>query len=734
MKRMPGTVKMGSQPEAIKFRLTREALARYDASIRSAEKSSSEIEILGAIGEDIWSEQFTTAKMVKDQLKALGSKPVLVTINSPGGNAFEGIAMYNLLREHKATVTVNVIGIAASAASIIAMAGDTIKMGEATQMMIHSSHGIVIGNQEDMREFADLLDQMDKSVAVVYASRSGKTEDEVLEMMRAETWMTGKDAVAQGFADVMVPAEKKKAKAGQTTTISLKGKDFNAQAARELMAATGNRQFSVVRLSASPGDTGSKPPNRKGSDMKTIAEQIAALEAKRAASAARREEIQGKAIEEGRTKDEAEREEFTTLSGEIKSVDDELIDLRLMETQAVATAKPVRSTVERTDDVTRGAELRGAGPITVKSNLPKGIGFSRYVRAMINGQGNPQLALLYAKSQRDWQTQSPEVAEYIKMTAVEGGDTTTSGWASEWVYNQNLVSEFIELLRPMTVIGKLTGLRRVPFNIRVSGQDSGSTAYWSGQGKAIPVSKLNAIEVTLGIAKATGLVVLTQELVRSSEPSAEMKVRDDLLGSISEFTDRQFLDPTVAAVSNVSPASITNGVTDLTPTGTTLATLRADIQTLFRNFINVNDDPTSATWILDTSQALAISMMQNALGQNEFPTLTMQGGTWFGLPAVVSNAANVAGSPDSGRMIILAKTSDIMFADDGGVQIDASREASIEMTDAPTGDAAAGTAGTTSLVSMYQSNSVAVRAVRFVNWKKKRSTAVAYIGHAAYVA
>jgi len=127
-------------------------------------------------------------------------------------------------------------------------------------------------------------------------------------------------------------------------------------------------------------------------------------------------------------------------------------------------------------------------------------------------------------------------------------------------------------------------------------------------------------------------------------------------------------------------------------------------------------------------------MMQNALGQNEFPNLNMEGGTFMGLPAVVSNSANISGSPDSGRMIILAKTSDILFADDGQVAIDASREASIEMTDTPTGDAAAGTAGTTSLVSMYQSNSVAVRAVRFINWKKARSTAVSFIQDAAYVA
>ena len=501
---------------------------------------------------------------------------------------------------------------------------------------------------------------------------------------------------------------------------------------KALLAASGEpQQRPAVHLP--PGATGrSKAVSTKDDKhMKTLNEQIAALEAKRAASAARREEIQAKAIEEGRTKEAAEKEEFDTLSVEIKTLDEELVDLRLMEAQAVKTARPVPQ--KAGEDPAKAAEVRAGEGIRVTSNVPKGVAFARYFKALINGQGNHNLALLYAQSQKDWELQTPEVAAYLK-TAVEGGTTTTSGWASQWVYNQNLVSEFIELLRPMTVIGRLPGLRRVPFNVRVSGQDSGSTAYWVGQGKAVPVSKLNAIEVTLGIAKAAGLVVLTQELVRSSEPSAEMKVRDDLLGSITEFCDRQFLDPDVAAVSNVSPASITNGVTALTPTGANLAALRADIQTLFRNFINANDNPQSATWIMDTSQALAISMMQNALGSNEFPQMTMNGGTFAGLPAITSNSANIAGSPDSGRMIILAKTSDILFADDGGLEIDASREASIEMTDVPSGDAAAGTAGTTSLVSMYQSNSVAVKAVRFINWKKARSTAVAFIREAAYVA
>jgi len=181
---------------------------------------------------------------------------------------------------------------------------------------------------------------------------------------------------------------------------------------------------------------------------------------------------------------------------------------------------------------------------------------------------------------------------------VAGGDTTTSGWASELVYNENLVAEFIELLRPMTIIGRIPGLTRVPFNVRMSGQDSGSTAYWVGQGAPVPASALNTLDVTLGIAKAAGLVVLTEELVRSSAPSAEMLVRNDLMKAITEFTDVRFVDPGYAAVTNVNPASITNGVTATAPSGTNAAAVRADVQTLFATWINNNIDPSGGVWIM----------------------------------------------------------------------------------------------------------------------------------------
>lgn len=488
----------------------------------------------------------------------------------------------------------------------------------------------------------------------------------------------------------------------------------------------------VVHLKSIPGVSGkTSPVTKKGTDMATIAEQIASFEAKRSASAARMTTIMSKAGDEGRTLDDAEIQEYDDLEAEIKTIDAHISRLKKHEVAMVASATPVNKTVG-IEPAAAAANRGGAQSIVVVGpTIDKGIAFTRYVKSLIAGQGNPQLALMHAEAQQGWKDSTPQVAHVLK-TAVAGGTTTSAGWAAELVYNQNLVGEFIELLRPQTIIGKIPGMISVPFNVRMSGQDSGSSANWVGQGKPIPVSKLNTISVTLGMAKVAGLVVLTKELVQSSAPSAELLVRNDLMKTIATFCDVQFVDPNIAEVSNVSPASITNGVTPVTPTGTTAAHLRADVQTLFTSFINANDDPTSCVWIMDPTMALAISLMLNALGQPEFPGITMFGGTFFGLPVVVSNAANITGSPGSGHMIILAKASDILFADDMGLEIEASAEASLQMLDNPTNASSDGTA--TTLVSMFQTNSVAIRAIRPINWKKRRATAVAYIREAQYVA
>lgn len=518
----------------------------------------------------------------------------------------------------------------------------------------------------------------------------------------------------------------------EATITSIKSAD------RALLAASGDRQRPVVRLANPPGASGSrKEVIPKGTEMKkTIAEQISAFEAKRAASVARMEEIMEKAAEAGTTLDAAQAEEHDNLEAEVKSIDEHLVRLKKQHELSIAKAAEIKAA--EIDDPDKGSKARGAertsDVIVLPSRVEKGIGFTRYVKALAMAKGSLTGALAIAQNNKQWKDQTPEV-ELVLKAAVAAGDTTTAGWASELVYAQNLVAQFIEFLRPQTIIGRIPNLTPVPFNVRVGSQTSGSSAFWVGQGKPVPVSKLSTGSVSLGIAKAAGLVVLDEELVRSSQPSAELLVRNDLGKAIAQFTDIQFVDPGVAAVANVSPASITNGVNPTPATGTTAAAFRTDLQTLTAALIGQNFDPNDAVLIMTPIQAMAIGMMLSANSVPIYPGLTMKGGNLLGIPVVTSMSCQMVGSPvaGEGQMIILVMAPEVMLADDGQVTIDASREAALEMLDNPTNQSGAAGPTATSMVSMFQTNSVAIKAVRFINWQKRRANIVAYIKDAAYI-
>ena len=130
--------------------------------------------------------------------------PVDLRLNSPGGSVFDAVAIHNALKRHEGTVTVWIDGIAASAASYIAMAGDEIVMPENAFLMIHDPAGLVIGTAEDMRAMAEALDKVKGSLVSGYAAKSGRTPEEVSALMATETWFDAADAVAQGFADRLI--------------------------------------------------------------------------------------------------------------------------------------------------------------------------------------------------------------------------------------------------------------------------------------------------------------------------------------------------------------------------------------------------------------------------------------------------------------------------------------------------------------------------------------------------
>jgi ATP-dependent Clp protease protease subunit len=173
---------------------------------RAAEADGNVVSIYDMIGEDPWTGVGVTARRVAGALRAIGKGPVTVNVNSPGGDMFEGLAIYNLLREHPAEVTVRVMGLAASAASVIAMAGDRIEMGLGSMLMIHNSWGLVVGNQHDMRAAADVFAEFDAAMADIYAARTGGDMDEIAALMTAETWLRAERAIEMGFADAAFDA------------------------------------------------------------------------------------------------------------------------------------------------------------------------------------------------------------------------------------------------------------------------------------------------------------------------------------------------------------------------------------------------------------------------------------------------------------------------------------------------------------------------------------------------
>lgn len=170
-------------------------------SPRAAANEPATIQIFDQIGEDWFSNSGVTAKSFAETLQAVGPGPLNVEINSPGGNVWDGLAIYNMLRGRQAPVTTKVVGVAASIASIIALAGDTVEIADAALMMIHDPSGLAAGTSDDMRKMADALDQHATILAGVYEKKTGKTASAIRAAMKAETWFTSAEAIDFGLAD-----------------------------------------------------------------------------------------------------------------------------------------------------------------------------------------------------------------------------------------------------------------------------------------------------------------------------------------------------------------------------------------------------------------------------------------------------------------------------------------------------------------------------------------------------
>lgn len=457
-------------------------------------------------------------------------------------------------------------------------------------------------------------------------------------------------------------------------------------------------------------------PIVKAQGKMTVQEQISSFENSRAAKLAEMNTIMSTASGAGTTLDAAQTESYDSLAADVKAIEDHLPRLRLLEKTNVAAATPITKVI----DTKTASDVRGgAAVVSVKPNVPKGTAFTRMVIAKINGRGSVSDAIRYAKSRTDWDS-TPEVMTmlesdaFLVKAAVNPGTITDPAWAAPLAVVRPLMDEFLELLRPRTVIDRIPGLRRVPFNVSVPIQNAASTIAWVGEQAPKPVGQLGFTSTTLLVTKAAGIIVISQELAKISSPSAEGVIRTDLINQMAQYLDQQFLDPTVVAVAGVNPGSITNGAQGIGTVGTSADNARTDIKALIglftTNMLPINE----SVFIMSEANAFALAGAITTLGVRPFPDLQATGGSLLGVPVITSQAA--------GNRVILVHTPSILFADDGGVTIDVSTEASLEMNNAPTSPPAAATV----FVSLWQQNLIGLRAERFINWKRARTQAVVY--------
>jgi hypothetical protein len=350
----------------------------------------------------------------------------------------------------------------------------------------------------------------------------------------------------------------------------------------------------------------------------------------------------------------------------------------------------------------------------------KALDCARYIACLAMNHGNPygaseQFATRWPASPHTSLIQKSLTLQH--RTAVSAMTPATSGA----LLPSELLNSLIAFAQSFSILGRL-GAQRVPFNVKVPTVTTGvSGNFWVGSGAPKRVVRGTLGSTMLPALKAAGIIVLTRELLRVATPAAEILLRDLLARAIAQFVDEQFCDPTVAAVYDESPASITNGVAAIPSSGDPTV----DIRALVAAFVAGGGRLETAAFILSSTNAVALRLAD----ADAYSELNREGGRLAGVPAVASDAC--------GDNLILCDVARILIADDGEGAVDASGNASIEMRSDPSNQSSdVGSPGTpvpTTVVSMFQVDSLALKVERIVNYEALAG-AVQYVSDASYLA
>jgi HK97 family phage major capsid protein len=351
-------------------------------------------------------------------------------------------------------------------------------------------------------------------------------------------------------------------------------------------------------------------------------------------------------------------------------------------------------------------------------------GFLRYVGLLAmfpEDRGGIPAAIEAAKS---FAATTPEVERLLK-SAVPAGSLIDPAWAGPLRDYRTMVAAFVEALMAATVIGRVPGVRRIPFSVRAVEQTASAGAGWVEEGVPTPASTQGFSETQLTPKKLANLVILTVELLRSTDPAVMRSAQNDLVRANAQALDWAFLNPSGNATA-ARPESITHGLDPALithSTGSSIAQIGADLEACAQSLVDAGSNLENAIWVLHPVPALHISALRGTGGAPAFPNFGARGGELLGVPAIVSAGARPSGSPGE-YSIVLVDDERIVMADEGLLTVDVITRGSLQMTDTPS-------SGAQALVSLWQNGLAAVRSVRFVNWKPLTGAA-ALIDNVAY--
>lgn len=429
----------------------------------------------------------------------------------------------------------------------------------------------------------------------------------------------------------------------------------------------------------------------------TIADKQKAMEA-----------LHKSAHEKGLTLNAEQNTQYESLEKEVERLELEEKRLnKLIESseKAAQTTTPVAGQSEDEAKKSAGGEPEPS-KVTVKSNLPKGLGFAQYARAkMLACHEQKQGVMLTVADAAKSLGYSEDVVQYVEKATL--GTTTDAGFAKPLVSEDTYKADFLELLRNQLVFDKLQGYRAVPFNVKINGQATGGSASWVGEGQKKPLTNPTFNDIKIGEHKLAAITVYTQELLRRADPAIDQLVLNDLLAASKELIDKTFLGD--QAQTDVTPAGVLNGVTAVASTGTTGEAYQTDLLALITKFVEANLSTDNTYFLMSETRAMQLALTRDAIGRPFFDGMSFAGAarSLLGIPVVTSQSI--------GDKIIMVKMSEILVAQDGGVDVAYSDQATL-------------TDGSTTH-NLWQENKFAIRVEKFITWAKRRAIASAFIDY-----